>query len=109
MKKNIVCFSLFFCLVSILSGCDCQKFATGKVYDSETLLPLDSVLYDGTNNLSGKLTNSKGEFVVLKMAGRRCKIVKVKFNLPNYKPKKVTLKNHSNNNVIFLKKEKVKL
>ena len=71
---------VLFLMINLLFSCDCQKIATGIVYDADTKLPLAGVTYNGSNNLTFEIkTNEKGEFRILKMAGRRCGIIKTFF------------------------------
>lgn len=104
--KNILQYILLFISLNFLVACDCMKTATGIVYDAETKLPLVNVQYNGTNNTDGYQTNETGEFKIMKMAGRRCGIIKTVFYKKNYKTLKMTIKNWSENNIIYLVKQK---
>lgn len=105
--KTTIKVILLFLFINILFSCDCQKTAAGIVYDSETKLPLKDVTYNGSNNLTINIkTNEKGEFRILKMDGRRCKIIKTYFKKKGYKILKINLKNRSQNNAIYLDAKK---
>jgi hypothetical protein len=98
---------VLFLFINLLFSCDCQKSATGIVYDADTKLPLANVIYNGSNNLTFDIkTNEKGEFRILKMDGQRCKIIKTVFKKENYKTLKIKIRNRSENNLIYLEAEK---
>jgi hypothetical protein len=105
--KKLIKICVLFLSTNLLFSCDCQKTATGIVYDAETKLPLSNVIYNGSNNLTFDIkTNEKGEFRILKMDGRRCKIIKTYFKKENYETLKIKIKNRSENNAIYLEAEK---
>lgn len=103
MKMTTKIFTLF--LMILLFSCDCQKMASGVVYDDQTKLPLANVQFNCSNGGDCK-TNEKGEFKILKMDGRRCKIIKTYFKKEKYKTLKIKIKNRSENNAVYLKIKK---
>jgi hypothetical protein len=105
--KKLIKISVLFLSINLFFSCDCQKTATGIVYDADTKLPLANVIYNGSNNLSFEnKTNEKGEFRILKMDGRRCKIIKTFFKKENYKTLKIKIRNRTENNSIYLEVKK---
>lgn len=84
-----------------------MKTASGIVYDAQTKLPLVNVIYNGSSNLTFEIkTNEKGEFKIMKIDGRRCKIIRTFFSKENYKTKKVKIKNRTKDNSIYLEPKK---
>jgi hypothetical protein len=105
--KKLIKICVLFLSINLLISCDCQKTATGIVYDADTKLPLAGVIYNGSNNITFEnRTNEKGEFRILKMDGRRCKIIKSVFKKENYKTLKIKIRNRSEKNSIYLIVEK---
>lgn len=97
----------FFLIVAgcIIQSCEGYRFATGKVVDAATNLPLDSVLVEVTTGIQTAYTDSTGIFDVHnKMGGCvfGCKDITVRFSKNNFRT--ITLSNPGHDVLVLMER-----
>tara|TARA_R110002049_G_scaffold286226_1_gene467890 strand:+ start:4580 stop:4903 length:324 start_codon:yes stop_codon:yes gene_type:complete len=105
MNQNLVKGIAILIFGITLVSCDCHQNVSGKVLDSQTKEPIDSVYVHKINKDYGKFTSENGAFELDATSGGLfgCPPMKIVLNKNGYEQKVEEIEN-SENKTIFLTK-----
>ena len=92
--------------VTIIS-CDCHQNVSGKVLDSDSKKPLDSVYVHKISREYGKYTSENGTFELDATSGGLfgCPPMKIVLNKKGYEQKEEEIENSGNKTIFLTKRE----
>jgi|21_taG_2_1085346.scaffolds.fasta_scaffold34811_2 hypothetical protein len=107
MIRNLNKGILLLILGIILIACDCHQNVSGKVLDSDSKTPLDSVYVHKISRDYGKYTTENGTFELDATSGGLfgCPPMKIILNKKGYKQKVEEIENSGNKTIYLTKKQ----